>query len=40
MILAQAAYQITITLALHFLGPKALRPIEKSGEEASAVEFG
>lgn len=40
MIIAQSAYQIAITLALHFMGPKALRPITKSGQEASAVEFG
>lgn len=36
MIAVEALYQTVITLTLHFIGPKALRPIDK---HVSKVEF-
>ena len=38
MITFQAIYQIAITLTLHFVGPKALRPISKG--HVTETEFG
>jgi len=37
MIIVQAIYQITITLTLHFVGPKILKPITKGRQPSSPV---